>query len=170
MTATYGVQGLPNVVMASDSCTVEIVAPNEGCTPGFWRNHTELWDENSDTVSQNVKAAVDAKGAPYFYDPALGVTDQLFSNIFGLTAAQMTAAGLDPNLTMDQGVNLGGGSFDKLARHGVAALLSSASGINYAFSSDQVLTMVHDAIVNLQAEPTAQQLADANDIPNCPLS
>ena len=170
VTATYRVHGLPNVVMASDSCTVEIIVLNEGCTPGFWRNHTELWDENSDTVSQNVKAAVDAMGAPYFYDPAVdGVDEQLFRNIFGLTAAQMTAAGLDPNLTMEQGVNLGGGGFDKLARHGVAALLSSAAGISYPFSSDQVLTMVHDAVVNLMAEPTAQNLADANDL-GCPLS
>jgi hypothetical protein len=170
VTAVYQVQGLPNQLTASDTCTV-LIQGNEGCTPGFWKNHTSLWDQNSDTVSQNVKAAVDAKGAPYVYDPAIdGVTNQFFRNIFGLTPEQMTAAGLDPNLTMLQAANLGGGNFDKLARHGVAALLSSSAGINFSFSSAQVLTMVHDAVVTLQAEPTAQQLADANDNPNCPLS
>ena len=61
------------------------------------------------------------------------------------------------------------GGFDKLARHGVAALLSSAAGISYPFSSDQLLTRVPDAVVNLMAEPTAQTLADANDL-GCPLS
>ena len=120
-------------------------------------------------MSLAVKTAVDTKGAPYLYDAVTdGVDDQLFRNIFGLSAAEMTAVGLDPSLTMDQAINLGGGGFAKLARHGVAALLSSASGINYPFTSDQVLTMVHDAIVNGQAEPTAQDLADANNL-NCPL-
>jgi hypothetical protein len=81
----------------------------------------------------------------------------------------MTAAGLNPDLTMLQAINLGGGGFEKLARHGVAGLLSSAS-VAYSFTTVQVLQKVHDAIVNLQAEPTATQLASANDLShvNCP--
>ena len=81
----------------------------------------------------------------------------------------MTAVGLNPDLTMLQAIDLGGGGFEKLARHGVAGLLSSAS-VAYTFTTTQVLTKVHDAIVNQQAEPTAQQLADANNLThvNCP--
>jgi len=168
VTATYQVQGLPNQLTASSSCTVTI--PNEGCTPGFWKNHTSLWDQLSDPIVQSIRATVNGLGAPYVYDDSAGgLTTQLFRNIFGVTSAEMTAAGLDPNMTMEQAINLGGGDFEKLARHGVAALISSASGINYPFNQNQVLTMVHNAIVNLGAEPTAQQLADANNL-GCPLS
>ncbi len=161
--ATYQVNGLPNKLSREASASVTIITVFEGCTPGFWKNHLTVWDTNSDSVSQAVKTAVDAKDATYFYNTSRdGVDDQLFREIFGLTSAQMTAVGLNPDLTMLQAINLGGGGFEKLARHGVAGLLSSVS-VNYQFSADEVLTKVNNAVVTLQAEPTAQQLADANN-------
>jgi hypothetical protein len=81
----------------------------------------------------------------------------------------MSAAGYDPNMTLLQALNQGGGGFQKLARQGVAALLNSCS-INYAYSTMQVLTMIHNAIVSGTPEPTASLFADANESDNhfCP--
>jgi hypothetical protein len=130
----------------------------EGCTPGFWKNHTGLWNQASDAVSQCVAAAIASQGGLYSGN---GTTTSSFRTTFGLTGPQMSAAGLLPTLTLQAAINLGGGSFQKLARHGVAGLLSSCQ-VNYTYESVQVLTLVHDAIVSLQAEPTATQLANAN--------
>ena len=142
----------------------------EGCTPGFWKNHVELWDENADDVSDAVKDAVNSMGALYQYNDSVdGANKQLFRNIFGLTEVDMDNVGLNPELTMEQAINLGGGRFKKLARHGVAGLLNAAaSGIDYAYETDEVLTMVNDAIVSGNAEPTAENLADENE-KLCPL-
>jgi hypothetical protein len=74
-------------------------------------------------------------------------------------------------MTMEEAINLGGGDFNAIARHGVAALLSSAS-VAYPFSTDAVLTMVHNAIATLTVEPTLGQLSAANELShqNCPKS
>jgi hypothetical protein len=167
VTATYQVQGLPDTLEESGSCTVAI-DEDEECGPGFWKNHPGLWDENSDPVSQNVKAAVDAKGEPYLYLDVDAVDEQLFRNIFGVTPEEMFAAELDSDLTMAQGVDLLGGEFNRLARQAVAGLLNSATEIGYEYSSDQVLTMVHEAISSRKPEATADQLEDANEL-GCPL-
>jgi hypothetical protein len=134
----------------------------EGCTPGFWKNHTGLWNQASDAVSQCVAAAIAGQGVPYSGN---GTTGSLFRSTFGLSTLEMSEAGLSINLTLVQAINLGGGDFNKLARHGVAALLSSCQ-VNFTYESSQVLTLVHDAIATLAAEPTATQLADANNLPH----
>jgi uncharacterized repeat protein (TIGR01451 family) len=38
---------LGNPVSASDSCEVTIEEDFEGCTPGFWKNHPDLWADYS---------------------------------------------------------------------------------------------------------------------------
>ncbi len=162
VTAIYQVNDLTNQLTREASASVTI--PNEGCTPGFWKNHPSLWDQPTDAVSANLSNAVTAAG----YGPSNGTTSALFKDTFGLTDAQMSAAGLDSNLTLLQAINLGGGGFEKLARHGVAGALSAASGINYPYTTTQVLTMVHDAVVTLTPEPTATNLANANNL-QCPL-
>jgi hypothetical protein len=134
----------------------------EGCTPGFWKNHTGLWNQASDAVSQCVAAAIAGLGVPYSGN---GTTGSSFRTTFGLSSLEMSEAGLSPSLTLEQAINLGGGGFQKLARHAVAALLSSCQ-VNYTFTTLQVLTSVHNAIVNLEAEPTATQLAAANELPH----
>ena len=166
----YNPDGFQNDVWDDGQCTFEAQG-GEGCTPGFFKRWTNVWDEASDAISVAVKAAVDAKGAPYSYTAGQGVTTQLFRNIFGLTSAQMIAAGYSADMTMLQAINANGGGFNKLARHAVAGLLSSAS-VAYPYTTDTVLTMVHNAVVSLAAEPTAQQLADANNLThqNCPTS
>jgi hypothetical protein len=84
---------------------------NEGCTPGFWKNHLSLWP------------------APYLpsadFDATFGV--DLFN----------------PNITLGTAINLGGGGVRKLARHGVAALLSAAHpGVDYPLTVAQVIAAV----------------------------
>ncbi|HXF48904.1 MAG TPA: HYR domain-containing protein [Verrucomicrobiae bacterium] len=146
----------------SFNCTPQF----EGCTPGFWKNHTRLWDQAGDPVSQCVAASIASLGSPY---GGSATTASLFRMTFGLTQSQMSAVGLNPNLSLQQAINLGGGGYQKLARHGVAAVLSSCA-VNYTYSTTQVLTMVQNAIVDRQPEPTAQQLASANELThiNCP--
>jgi hypothetical protein len=132
--------------------------PSQGCTPGFWKNHTAAWDQSTDATVIALKAAIDAAGAPYAYT-AGGMTTQSFATIFGLTSAQMTAAGLSPSLTLLGAINLGGGGFNALARHGTAALLSSVS-VQYPYSAKQVLDGVHNAIVALDANQVSATFPD----------
>jgi hypothetical protein len=101
VTAHFHPDGFANDIMDDGTCTADVVG-GEGCTPGFFKRWTNVWDEASDPISVAVQAAVDAKGAPYVYVAGQGVTTQLFKNIFGLSDAQMTAAGLATHLTMEQ--------------------------------------------------------------------
>jgi hypothetical protein len=166
----YNPSGFPNDIWDDGQCTFEAQG-GEGCTPGFFKRWTNVWDGPNDAISLAVKAAVEAKYGDAAYVEGLGVTDQLFASIFGLTPAQMTAAGLDADMTMLEAINLGGGGFNAIARHGVAGLLSSVS-VAYPYSADAVLTKVHDAIATLTVEPTLAQLSAANELShqNCPKS
>ena len=78
-----------------------------------------------------------------------GTAGSSFATTFGLTPAQMTAAGYPANLTLLQALNLGGGTWGLLARSGVAALLNSCglSGHFYYNTPAQVLSRVHNAVV-----------------------
>ena len=118
-------------------CSVVIIPPvpvSEGCTPGFWKNATNYWDKANDPVSMRIAAAL---GSPYNGN---AVTGSLFSETFGLTSAQMKAIKLSASLTLKQAINLGGGDFQKLARHATAALLSASGLTKYTYSISQVLT------------------------------
>ncbi|MBA3284240.1 MAG: T9SS type A sorting domain-containing protein, partial [Nitrosopumilus sp.] len=134
----------------------------EGCTPGFWKNHTLIWDQSTDAVSQCVASAAASLGYG-----GNGTTTELYRVTFGLTAAQMTAKGLPANLTLHQALNLGGGGFKKLARHSVASLLNSCA-ISFGMTTTGVLTAVHNAFLSGNAEPTAQNFVGLNE-QNCPL-
>jgi hypothetical protein len=103
--------GLPNVLPGSATGVCQ-VQQNQGCTPGYWKNHLEQW-------------------AATGYSP----TDD-FDTTFGTEY-------FDPDITLEQAVNLGGGGVERLARHGVAALLSAAHpGVNYPLTVDQVIAAV----------------------------
>jgi len=167
ITYTAGVSGPVTLLLDAtnqfgchSSCDVPIDCQSgfEGCTPGFWKNHTGLWNQASDAVSQCVAAA--AAGQGYGGN---GTTSALFRTTFGLSSSEMLEAGLNANLTLLQAINLGGGGFQKLVRHAVAGLLSSCQ-VNYTYTTLQVLTQVHEAIINLEAEPLATQLAAANNL------
>lgn len=118
---------------------VNVLQRFEGCTPGFWRNHTELW--------------------PQPYAPG-----NSFFTVFGIDAT-MYARGLDPALTLGQAINLGGGDFSKLARHGTAGLLNAASSQTaYAVPNPaDVISAVRAAFLSGQAEPLATMLDSYNN-------
>jgi predicted lipoprotein len=154
----------------TSSCTITLTCvPDsaEGCTPGYWKNHTFQWNQASDAVSTCIANAISSLGAPYSGN---GTTGSLFSATFGVTAADLTAAGYtNPNMTLQQAISSGGGGFFKLARHGVAALLNTCANLSgYPYTTTQVLTDIHNAILNLTPEPLASQLAAANE-GTCPL-
>jgi len=143
--------------------------PYWGCTLGFWKNHSQLWDQTSDPISQCLAAGIASMGAGYSGN---GTTSSLFMTTFGLTPAQMTTAGLSTSLTLLQALNLGGGQYKMLARQGVAALINSCalSGHYYYNTPQQVITRVHNAIVTQNPTPTGSDFAMHNEtIPdNCP--
>ncbi len=144
--------GLKNLTVSqSTTCTQE--AAGEGCTPGFWKNHTELWDEASDPI---------AAAAGF-------TTDTLFNDFFGLTSAE---SGFPDSLTMLGAMNLGGGGAFKLARHAVPALLNLAAGLDYDLpdgiaDADELVLAIQSAYLTDTFEPLASQLAAANEA-GCP--
>ena len=125
------------------SGSITTTTPGEGCTPGFWKNHTTLWDQASDPTSAKIAAAITALGAPYSGN---GTTTASFWNTFGIDGAHRQ--NLSASLTLLDAVSLGGGQFRALARHGTAALLSSAPTVDYPYTPAQVLQGVHDAFMN----------------------
>jgi hypothetical protein len=111
----------------------------EGCTPGYWRNHHESW---------------------VGYSP----TDPFFS-VFVVANMQ----GLDPDLTLGEAVELGGGGFNKLARSAVAALLNAANpDVDYPLTEAEVIAAVVAAFNSGNAEPLATELDDYNNL-GCPI-
>jgi hypothetical protein len=156
--ATYGndIQDFNPVTgeCASDSCddlltgsvsspkqdiTISTDAPDgEGCSPGFWRNHTDKWAG---------------------FNP-----DNDFDTVFGINV-------FNPDITLLQAVQLGGGGLNALARHGTAALLSAAHpDVNFQLTVDQVKSLVQSAVGPAgDPDATANQLAVFNNL-GCPLN
>ncbi|MEE8384923.1 MAG: hypothetical protein V3S01_03290, partial [Dehalococcoidia bacterium] len=117
--------------------------PPEGCSPGFWKNNTDLWDDLTNPGDFfNATFEVLGDGTSPFTD----------------------------TMTLEQAINLEGGGFDKLARHGVAALLNARSGIYYTFFEGEVIGMVQSGLIDdgTPGEPEATALSDANSL-DCPL-
>jgi hypothetical protein len=140
--------------------------PNQGCTPGWWKNSgLTAWDQPTDPLAIDLAAAVFAANG----NVVDGTTSSLFKDVFDLTDAQMTDAGLATDLTLLQAVELGGGDFKALARHGVSALLNSLS-VAYEFDASYVLSEMHDAYVNGVWSDLLADLSTANqrDHSGCP--
>jgi len=99
---------------------------SEGCTPGFWKQdqHFKYWKTYK--------------------------TTDKFGTIFGITSnVKIKVDNVEIKLkdaTLLQALKAQGGGVNALARHAVAALLNAASGMNYAFTVTEVITMVKDAI------------------------
>lgn len=164
VTAVYQVNGLPNQLTASASCTVDII-PGEGCTPGFWRNHTNLWDgSGSDDLPQP-----DAAGHPL----APFTTDDEFNAVFGVTQSQSDLS--NATMLLDA-VELTGGGKRALARHAAAALINAAladSTVDYPYTVAQVINLYRDAVGAISGPETVQsalqKLEEANEL-FCPLN
>lgn len=123
---------------------------DQGCTPGYWKNHTDSWPPTGYAPGQSI-AGVFSAAAAY---PAIG-----------------SASLLD-------GLNFGGGpgvegAARNLLRAGIAALLNAShSGVAYPRSPDQVIGDV-DAALASGDRATMLSLAAALDGDNnlgCPLN
>ncbi len=91
--------------------------------------------------------------------PAPYAPTDSFSDTFGVV--------LQKDVTLQQALNLGGGGFNMIARHGVAALLSAAhSGVAYPYSIEAVISAVQDALAG--NKDAIKALAAANEL-GCPL-
>jgi hypothetical protein len=141
----------------------------QGCTPGFWKNHTAAWDSSSDSTVSHLLPLLTS---PFGYDPSkLGgpPSSKSFNNqpffgygstnppypspgIFGLPSGPFQ--GISSSLTLIGALNLGGGGFQALARHGTAALLSSGS-VQYQFTPSQVLNGVRNAFISGNSNQTS---------------
>ena len=159
-------------------CITSIAQPapknkNVGCGLGYWKNHTELWDETTDALPFCITQSIKMLGQPYSGN---ALTGSLYNEIFGLTAAEMDNAGLDPLLTLEQVLSLGGGKSINLAKQSISALLNSCA-VNYSYSTMQVLSQTHDAIIGENFESLASLFESENDgkcvfapAPSCSLS
>lgn len=132
----------------------------DACTPGYWKNHHEAWEEYvpSDTLSAMLSSSY--KGAPYVFQ--------------GELAFLQTA-------TMEQALNFGGGSGIEggakiLMHHAVASFLNAAhEGLGYPYQRFGPGNMVNRIRAALESGDRDQMLAlaaeldDLNNDLECPL-
>lgn len=103
-----------------DSVPDDVIA--EGCTPGFWKNHTGTTTGNQTNA-----------WGPTGYSPG-----EKFNDVFNVS---------DIDITLLAALQTGGGGIKKLRRHGVAALLNAAHPeIDYPLTEADVLSMIKSAI------------------------
>ena len=120
----------------------------EGCTPGYWKQsqHFGNWADPYDPADTFVGAG--PTGGPYF-----------------------EAVAGHGTVTLLQVLQQGGGGWHAAGRHLVAALLNASSGIDFAYSPDEVVTAFQTAWnSNPQGDPSAlkEMFEDYNEL-GCPL-
>ena len=118
----------------TSTCTVTFGCKAiQGCSPGFWKNHPELWNQLTDPVVVNMP-------------PLLRFTTSTdFFTYFGITPG--TCGLPSGNLTMLEALELNGGNCRAIIRHAVASLLTSASGLNIPYpTGTSDFTSLYNAI------------------------
>ncbi len=131
-------------VVATDACgnesscsfTVTVVMCGEGCTPGFWKNHTNLWNDGCGDPSPGDDVTLTIK------------TCDLFNATFGVP---MNLSKVEDDVTLLEAMSLDDGAVDgcnpsALARHAAAALANADSGIDYPFTLQEVIDLYRDAV------------------------
>ena len=132
---------------------------SDGCGAGYWKNHTYFWDESSDALSFSLTQVISSLGGLYGGN---ATTSDSYSATFGLSATQMSDAGLDPSLTLQGAINLPGGQLSALARQSVAALLNSVA-VNFQYSPNEIIQRTHDGIVTHNFATFLDLLEKSND-------
>lgn len=106
----------------------------EGCTPGFWKNHPDVW-------------------------PIPLGTD--FDSTFGRDA-------FNPDITMEEAVDLRGGQLNALSRHAAAAYLNAVSGVvSYDLSPSEVISAFQAAFDSGDYNTTKNMFEQLNE-QGCP--
>ncbi|MCW4035329.1 MAG: hypothetical protein NWF03_08205 [Candidatus Bathyarchaeota archaeon] len=138
---------------------IEVEIPeegDEGLTPGFWKNHVDVWPT---TTFENYE------GETMSIDPATTTFSDVFNVTIRINVKKNDPDGiLDPTLLEalagKNGVNEDKDIYDALARHAVAALLNALHpDVNYPMSAGDIINQVHDAISNTD-------LTDAHPLKN----
>lgn len=112
---------------------------DQGCTPGYWKQ-----EQHFDSWAG--------------YSPG-----DKFDAVFGRDAT-------NPDLTLLQALQQGGGGLKALMRHAVAALLNASNpGVNYPYTTAQVISMFQAAFDSGSYEATKNRLEAANEL-GCPLN
>ncbi|HXK59353.1 MAG TPA: hypothetical protein PLP42_05600 [Acidobacteriota bacterium] len=134
----------------SETATLMTACHSEGCSPGYWKNHTNSW-------------------APAGYSPS-----ELVGSVFSEADAFPTLAAA----TLHQALNFGGGPEAEgaariLLRAAVAALLNASHpGVGYPETAASVIAAVDAALASGNRD-TMLTLADTLDFENnlgCPLN
>lgn len=107
----------------------------EGCTPGFWKNHPQAFAGTGFTPSTTLGSAFTGLPAGY------------------------------ASLTFAQALSLGAGGLDALLRHAVAALLNASSpDVDYPLSAATVISLTNAAIASGDYEATKDQFDEFNNL------
>jgi hypothetical protein len=122
---------------------------DEGCTPGYWKNHIDTWEGGVDIRVAGIDKTI--------------YPSSLVSDVFDVTFVGKYAS--YNSMTLEEALNLGGGGVNALLRHGVAALLNSGEIggdllVDYAFDDGQVYHRVRAGL-----DPQAvQDIADISNV------
>jgi len=125
---------------------------DEGCTPGYWKNHPERWDgANGDDFTITVQHQAN------------------FNMFFGVTSAQ---SGFTNSATLHEAVAAGGGGLMALGRHAAAGAASADSIIDYPLTLNDVVLLYRMAVgadvESIDMEAAKNKLEAANEA-GCPL-
>jgi hypothetical protein len=111
----------------------------EGCTPGYWKNHTEDWPATGYTVGQTLESVFDVPNS----------------------------LGID-NVTLLTALSSGGGGVTALMRHAVSAILSAAHPeVDYPQTVSSIISAVNAALASGNAatiESLKNQLDSWNNL------
>jgi hypothetical protein len=119
--------------------------PTQGCTPGYWKNHTDAW---------------------VTYTP-----DQTVDSVFTGADPSLGSAALLDALNFQGGSDLVGKE-EILLRAGVAALLNTTAGIDYGVSPKGIVTAVNKRLATQDPNKIIKLATELNARNNlaCPLS
>jgi archaellum component FlaF (FlaF/FlaG flagellin family) len=108
--------------------------PCQGCSPGFWKNHTQLWSSLSNPIVNNMPAGLRFTSSTKFFV------------YFGIAPGSCGFPN-NANMTMQQAISMGGGNCTAFSRHAISALLSSAAGLDIPYPSGTTnFTSLYNAI------------------------
>ena len=150
------------------SCTVTLTCNGgiaQACTPGFWKNHAEVWDTPTDFVVNNMPGVLTTPVIP----GGTFVTTTNFWAYFKIPVGTDNIS-QNANLTMIQALALGGGNCIALTRHGVSALLgASAFPTHYPFPAGttnfgNLYTLIRNAFLSGNCSDLATTLANINQL------
>ncbi|UOK43613.1 MULTISPECIES: HYR domain-containing protein [Flavobacterium] len=143
---------------ASCNFTVLLTDCGKACTPGFWKNHKDLWDGQNDFTVNNMPGSLPSTPGNTF------ITTTNFWTYFNIP---VNTGGISnkANLDMLGATALGGGGCKALARHGVSALLGAAAfpgEYPYPAGTNSFATLynlIRNSFLGTPGYPTCDQLA-----------